>query len=145
MLCIFFQGKSDTGRHHSPRKTSRGAQVGLHRCPILPVSKSKFIVPLLWQYFKRGRRTTCCPDRTISLCGAHSSTAVTALFFRSRRTQNQKYSMCQQSIRKSKRGISFITLLVHLILRRRQRKVKTKNRHSLIAIPTSLVKQSYFT
>jgi IS30 family transposase len=32
-------------RHHSPCKTSHGARVGLHRCPVFRVSKSSLSVP----------------------------------------------------------------------------------------------------
>ena len=42
--------KSDTGRHHSPAKPHMplgAARVALQRCPILHMSKSKIMVPII--------------------------------------------------------------------------------------------------
>ena len=45
--------KSDTKRYHSLRKTSYAARVALQRCPILHMSKSKFMIPILLPHVNR--------------------------------------------------------------------------------------------
>jgi len=64
------------------------------------MSKSSFIVPLFYCYFKSGSRTICRLSCTGSMRYAHWVSAATALFFRSWRTQKMKYSLNDKRLRK---------------------------------------------